>query len=219
MKKIILISLLIVLSLPAHSGVLDSLALTPPMGWNSWNCFACNIDEAQIRDIADLMVSNGMRDAGYEYLTIDDCWQVGRDENKSHFTMWCMMAAPLVAGNDLRVMDKDVLEILTNKEAIAVNQDKLGKQGMRFLKQGDHETWVKGLAEGKGAVCFFNRADTPWIVDVDWPKLAWDDVAPGKKKYKIRNLWQQKDVGSTAENMQFTVPPHGVILLQLTPQG
>ena len=91
--------------------------------------------------------------------------------------------------------DKDVLEILTNKEAIAVNQDKLGKQGMRFLKQGDHETWVKGLAEGKGAVCFFNRADTPWIVDVDWPKLAWDDVAPGKKKYKIRNLWQQKDVG------------------------
>ena len=63
----------------ARANSTDSLALTPPMGWNSWNCFSCNINEKQIREIADLMVSTGMKDAGYEYLNIDDCWQVGRD--------------------------------------------------------------------------------------------------------------------------------------------
>lgn len=57
----------------------DSLALTPPMGWNSWNCFSCDVNEQQIRDMADLIVANGMRDAGYTYVNVDDCWQVGRD--------------------------------------------------------------------------------------------------------------------------------------------
>lgn len=308
----------------ARANSTDSLALTPPMGWNSWNCFSCNINEKQIREIADLMVSTGMKDAGYEYLNIDDCWQVGRDnegnilvdeknfpsgikaladyihskglkfgiyscagtltcagrpgsrgyqfqdartyaewgvdylkydwcfdegqnpqaayktmsdalkasgrpivfsicewgnsqpwtwakgighlwrttgdiinafkginywggcgvveiidknadlhkyagpghwndpdmlqvgngvltmeENRSHFTMWCMLAAPLLAGNDIRKMDKETLGILTNKEVIAVNQDKLGKQGGRYMKVGEHEIWVKQLSNGK----------------------------------------------------------------------
>ena len=57
----------------------DSLALTPPMGWNSWNCFSCDVNEQQIRDMADLIVANGMKDAGYTYVNVDDCWQVGRD--------------------------------------------------------------------------------------------------------------------------------------------
>lgn len=68
-------------SLHMRAESMDSLALTPPMGWNSWNCFSCNINEAQIREIADLMVSTGMRDAGYVYLNIDDCWQVARAED------------------------------------------------------------------------------------------------------------------------------------------
>ena len=311
----------------ARANSTDSLALTPPMGWNSWNCFSCNINEKQIREIADLMVSTGMKDAGYEYLNIDDCWQVGRDnegnilvdeknfpsgikaladyihskglkfgiyscagtltcagrpgsrgyqfqdartyaewgvdylkydwcfdegqnpqaayktmsdalkasgrpivfsicewgnsqpwtwakgighlwrttgdiinafkginywggcgvveiidknadlhkyagpghwndpdmlqvgngvltmeENRSHFTMWCMLAAPLLAGNDIRKMDKETLGILTNKEVIAVNQDKLGKQGGRYMKVGEHEIWVKQLSNGEAAV-------------------------------------------------------------------
>ena len=82
MNKFLLIFLTCTfLSLHMHAESMDSLALTPPMGWNSWNCFSCNINEAQIREIADLMVSTGMRDAGYVYLNIDDCWQVARAED------------------------------------------------------------------------------------------------------------------------------------------
>ena len=64
-----------------HAECADSLALTPPMGWSSWNCFNSDISEQKIREIADFMVSTGMKDAGYEYLNIDDCWQIGRDED------------------------------------------------------------------------------------------------------------------------------------------
>ena len=57
----------------------DDLAKTPPMGWNSWNKFQCNVDENLIRQTADAIVSSGMKDAGYQYVVIDDCWQISRD--------------------------------------------------------------------------------------------------------------------------------------------
>src|SRR5438477_10887971 len=57
-----------------------NLALTPPMGWNSWNKFACNVSEDLIKGMADAVVKSGMKDAGYVYVNIDDCWQVSRDE-------------------------------------------------------------------------------------------------------------------------------------------
>ena len=60
--------------------VFNALAQTPPMGWNSWNKFGCNVSEQLIKEMADAMIATGMKDAGYEYLVIDDCWQVGRDE-------------------------------------------------------------------------------------------------------------------------------------------
>ena len=58
----------------------NSLAQTPPMGWNSWNKFACNVSEELIETVADAMATNGMKDAGYQYVVIDDCWQVKRDD-------------------------------------------------------------------------------------------------------------------------------------------
>ncbi|MFI5391859.1 MAG: glycoside hydrolase family 27 protein, partial [Bacteriovoracales bacterium] len=72
---------LVFLLLPglAFSNSLKDLALTPPMGWNTWNTFKCKIDEKLIRESADVLVSSGMRDAGYEYINIDDCWQLGRN--------------------------------------------------------------------------------------------------------------------------------------------
>ena len=80
MKGRILCFVIVVCSfLVAHADGADSLALTPPMGWNSWNCFSCDVNERQIREMADLIVANGMRDAGYTYVNVDDCWQVGRD--------------------------------------------------------------------------------------------------------------------------------------------
>lgn len=74
--------LLAILSLAEPSTALDNgLALTPPMGWNSWNKFGCNVSEDLIKSMADGMVASGMKDAGYQYVVIDDCWQVSRDEN------------------------------------------------------------------------------------------------------------------------------------------
>ena len=73
----LVLALLLLLAPPAPAG--DGLALTPPMGWNSWNKFGCNVSETLIKGAADALVASGMKDAGYRYVVIDDCWQVSRD--------------------------------------------------------------------------------------------------------------------------------------------
>lgn len=369
-------------------------AQTPPMGWNSWNKFGCNVSEKLIMDMADKMVETGMKDAGYQYIVIDDCWQVERDslgfiqpdpdrfphgmkyladyvhskglkfglyscagsytcqgrpgsrghqfqdalmyakwgvdylkydwcsdegqnaqaayatmsdaikeagrpivlsicewgENEpwkwgkgighlwrvtadirdcyqclfdwggvgvlnvidkmadlypyagpghwndaemlevgnggmtkdeyiTHFSMWCMLAAPLMAGNDLTKMDKDTHEILTNKEVIAVNQDSLGEQGRRFMDMGEKEIWAKPLANGELAVCFMNRTETPWNLDYNWHAQTIyfaNEVNMRLNEYKVRDLWKHKDIGTTAKNTKATIPAHGVLMVRLS---
>jgi alpha-galactosidase len=368
----------------------EQLALTPPMGWNSWNKFACDgINEGVIRKTADAMVSSGMKDAGYEYVVIDDCWQVDRDssgnivadpkkfpsgikaladyvhskglkfgiyscagrntcagrpasrgheyqdaisyarwgvdylkldwcnaegqnakesytlmrdalykagrpivfslcewgtnkpwewagdvghlwrtsgdidnhwsktgsddgkiwggsvlvnldlqrglekyagpghwndpdmlevgndvlsvaEERAHFSLWCMLAAPLIAGNDLSTMSKETINILTNKEVIAVDQDKLGKQGYLVEDEENFQIYLKPLAGGDTAICLFNRGDQTREVDIDW------------KKYKIgadhsiRDLWKKQVAGTTATDYKAGIPKHDVVVLRLS---
>lgn len=369
-------------------------AQTPPMGWNSWNKFGCNVSEKLIMDMADKMVETGMKDAGYQYIVIDDCWQVERDslgfiqpdpdrfphgmkyladyvhskglkfglyscagsytcqgrpgsrghqfqdalmyakwgvdylkydwcsdegqnaqaayatmsdaikeagrpivlsicewgENEpwkwgkgighlwrvtadirdcyqclfdwggvgvlnvidkmadlypyagpghwndaemlevgnggmtkdeyiTHFSMWCMLAAPLMAGNDLTKMDKDTHEILTNKEVIAVDQDSLGEQGRRFMDMGEKEIWAKPLANGELAVCFMNRTEAPWNLDYNWHAQTIyfaNEVNMRLNEYKVRDLWKHKDIGTTAKNTKATIPAHGVLMVRLS---
>lgn len=376
----------------------DGLALTPPMGWNSWNKFACNINEKLIMEIAEVMVSSGMRDAGYEYINLDDCWHGDRDslgfihpdperfpsgmkaladfihskglkmglysdagsrtcggrpgsrgyefqdaltytkwgvdylkydwcnteglkaegayktiaaalkkagrpiilsicewgddepwkwgpavghlwrttgdifncfdcvedhgtwksfgvmqildkqkglrqyagpgrwndpdmlevgngmqenEDRAHFSMWAMIAAPLIAGNDLRAMTKETIGILTNKEVIAVNQDSLGIQGFQYSVKDKLETWFKPLKDGSWAVCFLNRNDSPQEVDFDWAKevvqdsLSKRDLDNRPGEYTIRNLWTKKASGTTKKRFKATVPSHDVVMLRL----
>ena len=142
------------------------------------------------------------------------------DENRSHFTMWCMLAAPLLAGNDLRKMDKETLAILTDPEVIAIDQDKLGKQGVRYMKVGEHETWVKQLSNGEAAVCFFNRDEEPWTLETILSKenLSCADVRFWEKAYEVRDVWKRKNIGMTSDKMKFVIPAHGVVLLKLTPK-
>lgn len=78
MKKFIIV-FFVISSLFTSAQKFQNLALTPPMGWNSWNKFACNVSEKLLKETADAMVSSGMRDAGYQYIVIDDCWQISRD--------------------------------------------------------------------------------------------------------------------------------------------
>jgi alpha-galactosidase len=349
-------------------------ALTPPMGWNSWNAFQADIDEQKIRAIADAMVKSGMRDAGYDYLVLDDGWmaperdkdgrlvadpkkfpsgmkaigdyihrqglkfgiyqdrgkltcqqlpgsfgheqndmeifakwgvdyikmdscfaesngrfssddyaiyrkhiqatgrpmvlsisdfgnaawawggkesaqlwrtshdiypwmgsvyncaetscgdkaihpafgglgqfagpghwndpdmlQVGNLKNlkadrkaiadRAHFSLWCMLAAPLMAGNDLRAMNKDVQEVLTAPEVIAVNQDKLGVQGYKVFVGGALEVYNKPLADGTTAVLLLNKGNKVEDITVSWNKIGLSGKQP------VRDLWSRKDLG------------------------
>ena len=368
----------------------DNLAKTPPMGWNSWNKFACNVNEDMIKAMADAMVSSGMKDAGYNYIVIDDCWQVDRDkegniipdpvrfkggmkaladyvhskglkfgvysdagtktcqgrpggrgheyddarsyaswgvdylkydwcntgkqnaeasystmrdalyaagrpivfslcewgshepwtwagdvgnlwrttgdiqdcfdctvgwggkgvvqildenaplaryagpghwndpdmlevgnggmsyiEDRAHFTLWCMMASPLMAGNDLRTMSSQTKEILTNKEVIALDQDPKGVQGTRAMTIDDLEIWVKPLANDQFAVCFFNRSDFPKNMDFQWKRHYFGPLG-FDTPWKLRDLWQHRDAGTTADDLKLSLQPHDVAVYRLT---
>jgi alpha-galactosidase len=370
------------------------LALTPPMGWNSWNKFGCNVSEGLIRGMADAMVSSGMRDAGYQYIVIDDCWQVRRDatgnivadpqrfpsgikaladyvhskglrfgiysdagsktcagrpgglgheyqdaltyaswgvdylkydwcntttqdakasyaniraalnasgrpivlsicewgthqpwfwgaeaggnlwrttddisdrwsgrkrwpsgaccsngvmeimdlqiglapfagpghwndpdmlevgnggmtttEDRSHFSMWCLLAAPLIAGNDLQNMSQATRDILTNKEVIAVDQDPLGREGARAWKDGDREVWSKQMQDGSRAVVLLNRGAADSEIAVNWEQIGYPDHLSAA----VRDLWAAKDLGRFTGGFQAMVASHGVVMVRITP--
>lgn len=368
------------LELPALHKVPDNgLARTPPMGWNSWNKFASRVDDATVRSIADAMAGNGMKEAGYRYINIDDTWEAGRDaqgniqsnkkfpnmkaladyvhskglklgiysspgpntcagyegtygheeqdartyaawgidylkydwcgartlytdeempavyqkmgdalraqkrpivyslcqygrldvwkwgadvggnlwrttgdirdtwdsmtrigfgqndlapwakpghwndpdmleignggmsedEYKTHMSLWAILAAPLLAGNDLRSMSPGILGILTNREVIAVNQDKDGKQGSRVWKSGDQEIWSRPLANRATALAIFNRAKDPAKVTVRWTELN----LTGKH---LRDLWVHQDIPWPGPEYSVTVPAHGVVMLRVS---
>src|SRR6266567_2122738 len=93
-------------------------------------------------------------------------------EYQTHMSLWCLLAAPLLAGNDIRDMKPDIAEILMNKEVIAIDQDKLGKQGVRVAKEGDLEVWAKPLADGSHAVALFNRGESAAKVTAKWSDLG-----------------------------------------------
>ena len=398
MKKLLV---LILFTISLFGQKFENLAPTPPMGWNSWNKFACNVDEKLIMETADAMVNCGMKDAGFEYIVIDDCWHGERDslgfiqpdperfpsgikaladyihskglkfgiysdagwktcggkpgsrgyefqdalqyakwgvdylkydwcnteglnakgayltmrdalysagrpivfrmcewgqsepwtwakdighlwrttgdigvifdgieghgswnslgvlqildlrkgirkyagpnhwndpdmmevgngmtisEDRSHFSLWCMLAAPLMAGNDLCDMDEATIKILTNKEVIAVNQDALGIQGFKCFAKDNWEIWGKPLSNGELALCFLNRTLETVKVDYDWHEYPIKDDEFGhqyffnKKEYKIRDLWQKKDIGTTEKRFKANLPAHDVIVVKLSPK-
>jgi len=400
MKKLIFIALLFLMA-QTYAQKYEGLALKPPMGWNSWNGFHCDVDEKLIREVAEAMVVSGMKDAGYQYVVIDDCWQGERDkdgfiqpdperfpsgmkalvdyihskglkfgiysdagwrtcggrpgsrgyeyqdaltyarwgvdylkydwcnteelnakgayltmrdalykagrpivfslcewgnnepwlwgkeighlwrttgdiapifdgevghgnwtswgmlqiidmregiriyagpdhwndpdmmevgngmtvsEDRAHFSLWCMLAAPLIAGNDPRNMSQATREILTNKEAIAVDQDELGIQGFKYLRLDDLEVWAKPLKNNELAVCFLNRSIAIRPLNFDWEKQIIEDSFSHhyydfrQKEYKIRDLWFKKDLGTTKKPLNTELGAHDVILLRLSPK-
>jgi alpha-galactosidase len=384
MKKIILLVGIGLLLLNLNAQKYDQLAKTPPMGWNSWNKFGCNVSETLIMGMADAMVSSGMKDAGYVYIVIDDCWQVSRDENgqivadkdrfphgikyladyvhskglkfgiyscagtltcagrpagrgheyqdalsyarwgvdylkydwcntgtqepkasysimrdelfaakrpivfsicewgsnkpwewagqvghlwrttgdisdtwnsmieifseqkdlaryagpghwndpdmlevgnggmtteeyKTHFSLWCMLAAPLIAGNDLQNMNPDTKSILVNKEIIAIDQDSLGRQGVCWRDNGDYQIWMKVLANNEKAICLLNKSDEKKSVLVDFALLAkasterWGPPSPLKlENFTVRDLWDHKDLVLKETSMYVDLLPHSV---------
>jgi alpha-galactosidase len=135
------------------------------------------------------------------------------DENRAHFAMWAILAAPLIAGNDVRAMDAETKAVLTDKEVLAIDQDPLGKQGRRVAKDGDKEVWARELQGGNRAVALLNRAATPQSITVKWEDLGY----PGHLSARLRDLWQHKDLGSKTGSFTATVPSHAVVLVTVKP--
>jgi alpha-galactosidase len=131
-------------------------------------------------------------------------------EYRTHMSLWSMLAAPLLAGNDIRSMNDETKEILTNRDVIAIDQDKAGHQAHRASQNGDTEVWVKELADGGVAVALFNRGDAEATM-----KAAWSDFGIGKAK-KVRDLWAHKDLTAAAAGYTAQVPSHGVLLLRVS---
>ena len=147
-----------------------------------------------------------------------DMLQVGRgmsfEEDKTHFSMWCMLSSPLIAGNDLTNISKETLEILTNDELIAINQDPLVYQARRMKDNGDTEVWAKPLIStmsGKVAVALLNRSERNQEITFQMEEVGIDSG----KKYKVRDLWKHKDLIFNEDKLSMEVPAHGIVVLKI----
>lgn len=132
------------------------------------------------------------------------------NEQVTHITHWTMAAAPLILGCDLTRLDQWTLDLMTNDEVLAVNQDALGTAGRRVSRDGFLEVWSRPLEDGSLAVALFNRSVLPGTVTAKWSDLGVD----GSRN--VRDLWQQKDLGRFDGSFSEQLPGHGCVLLKLS---
>jgi alpha-galactosidase len=163
--------------------------------------------------------------AGPNHWNDPDMLEVGNgltpEENRTHFSLWCMLAAPLIAGNDFRKMDEQTQTTLTNKEVIAVDQDPLGIEGFKYEVRDSIQIWFKPLSNESWAVAFVNRGNTKTVVNFDWNAHVINDTLSKRtfdaknKQYKLRNLWTKKESGNTSKPLNTELQPHDVIMFRL----
>ncbi len=170
--------------------------------------------------------------AGPGHWNDPDMLEVGNgmteNEDRAHFSMWCMMASPLILGNDIRQMSEETKRIVMNHEMIAIDQDELGVQGLHYDDRQGLEFWFKPLKDGDWAMTILNATQAPITYDLNWQQFNLTDEQVshrstqfGSTIYKVRNLWTHKDEGKT--NLKdktwksVTVPARDVISYRLTP--
>ena len=142
-------------------------------------------------------------------------------ENRAHFTLWCMMAAPLILGNDLTTMTQETLDIILNKDVIAIDQDPLGVQGLRLRRDGDVEYWFKPLEGGDWAFCAFNRGKEDVTVTLAWDSFKFTGEVSGctldPQGCKVRNLWDAKEkVRKIQKVKNLKIASHDVVLYRIS---
>ena len=190
----------------------------PQVGGNLWRT------SGDISDNYGRMTSIGFREAGLARYAGPGHWndpdilEVGNagmtpDEQRTHFSLWAILAAPLIAGNDLTKMSPETKSILLNKEVIAIDQDPLGKQGDRAYATGPLEVWTKPLKGGAVAIALFNRTSEAASMNLELAKIGWHGRA------KAHDLWEHRDLGVVNTNYTAIVPAHGVVLLRLSKPG
>ncbi len=187
----------------------------PAVGGNLWRT------TGDINDTYARMAEIGFGQAGLAKYAGPGHWndpdmlEVGNggmtaDEYRTHMSLWALLAAPLLAGNDLSRMTPDALAILTNKDVIAVDQDALGKQGDRLSQEGMQEIWSRPLSGGATAVALFNRSADPAPMTLT---LASAGIGPGAK---VHDIWAGQDLSPDNGQLTQTVPGHGVVLLRIS---
>lgn len=176
---------------------LDISSYHGPGGWN---------------DPDMLQVGNGPESAQsqIEEINVDKPFPV--NEQRTHFSFWCLFSAPLMAGNDLLDMDDSVQEILLNEEAIAIDQDYLGIQGTRDWGEGDREVWSKRLAGGDCAVILFNRGEEELRIEADFDDL---DLPKEAGRYNVREIWSGEE-WEASDGVESRVGPRGVKMFRIS---
>lgn len=191
------------------------------------DCYDCRQQWSQgWKVILDLQVSlvpsNGPdgigKYAGPGHWNDPDMMEVGNEgltlaDSRAHFSLWCMLAAPLMAGNDVRQMTPEIRAILTDRDVLALDQDPLGKQGWRFRQETGSEIWVKELSNGEWAVCLLNSGAAAADLTIEWNRL--NHIVRGR--FAVRDLWAKKDVGTTDTNFTARIESHDVALVRLKP--
>jgi alpha-galactosidase len=184
------------------------------VGGNLWRT------TGDITDEYDAMARIGFGQSGLEKYAGPGHWndpdmlEVGNGgmtegEYRTHFSLWSILAAPLIAGNDLTTMDPYTIDILTNREVIAVDQDPLGKQGYPLTKEGPFEVWMKPMADGSVVVGLFNRSRKTDEMTVSFPQMGIQTNAT------VRDVWLRKDLGTFKDKFSAYVPNHGVVLVRI----
>ena len=183
-------------------------------GANVWRTTG-DIDDTYARMIAIGFAQEGLEKfAGPGHWNDPDMLEVGNggmrsNEYRMHMSLWCLLAAPLIAGNDLATMTPEAREILTNPEVIAIDQDPAGIQGHMILQEGPVVVMMKPMSDGSKAVGLFNREQGTVTVKVKFSDIGLHQIA------LVRDLWKREDLGRFHDSFSADVPEHGVILLRI----
>jgi alpha-galactosidase len=188
------------------------------VGGNLWRT------TGDIADNYESMAMNGFnqvsqaRYAGPGHWNDPDMLEVGNGgmtavEYQTHMSLWALLTAPLLAGNDLSTMTPQTIAMLTNREVIAIDQDSVGNQGTRVSAKGTNEVWAKRLSDGSQAVGFFNRSDEMPDAQIE---IKLSDLG-FKASVTAKNVWTGKGIGTLHGRIKVVVPPHGVVLLKVRP--
>lgn len=197
------------------------------IGGDITNCFECEVNHGtwsswgvmKIVYLRENLRQYSKPDAWNDY----DMMEVGNGmtagEDRAHFALWCLFDSPLIMGNDVRTASKETVDILSNKEVIAINQDPLGIEGFRYMAKDSLEIWVKPLANDSWAICFLNRNTETYKLDFDWNKQIIEDTIFNKKinfsqgVYSMRNVYTKKDIGTTKNKLQTNIPARDVLFV------
>ncbi|PPD78199.1 hypothetical protein GOBAR_DD24890 [Gossypium barbadense] len=195
-----------------RSMLTNGIGLTPPMGWNSWNHFGCDVDEKMVKETDDCWAEIARDDkvAGTDNSYDPDMLEIGnggmtKDEYIVHFSLWAISKAPLLLGCDIRNMTQETIEIISNKEVIAVNQDSYGIQARKARMHGDEEIWVAPLSSYRTAVVILNRGSVRYSVTAFWEDMGLDP----NTVVEARDLWEHKTLKNRfVGNITTMLNPH-----------